>query len=182
MSEPSEPKTIEEALDSNLNEEWQAAINSEMISIYKNGVWHKIDELPEGTNPLTTKWIFKIKRGAQGQIEQFKARLCVRGFEQEQGIDFEEVFSPVMRHNSLRTLMAIAAVHDLEVKQLDIRTAFLHGYLEEDVYIYAPKGSGYEPEDILIASYNATSRSPPSTNSSSIDRRINTSLSSKSIL
>ena len=149
MSEPNEPKTIEEALDSNLNEEWQAAINSEMISIYKNGVWHKIDELPEGTNPLTTKWIFKIKRGAQGQIEKFKARLCVRGFEQEQGIDFEGVFSPVMRHNSLRTLMAIAAVNDLEVKQLDIRTAFLHGYLEEDVYIYAPKGSGYEPEDIL---------------------------------
>ena len=82
--------------------------------------------------------IKKVKRAAQGQIEKIKARLYVREFEQEQGIDFEEVLPPVMRHNSLCALIAIAAVNDLEDKQLDVRTAFLHEYLEEDVYIYAP--------------------------------------------
>ena len=89
------------------------------------------DELPPGVKPLTTKWIFKIKRGEQGQIIKFKARLCVRGFEQEQGIDFEEVFFPVMRHNSLRLLLAIAAVNDYEVQQMDVTTAFLHGCWKE---------------------------------------------------
>ena len=131
-----------------MNYEWQQAVNSELVSIYKNGVWHLAD-LPDGVKPLTTKWIFKIKRGKQGQVEKFKARLCIRGFEQQKGIDYDEVFSPVMRHNSLRTLLALAAVHDLEIKQMDVKTAFLHGELEEDVYIYAPEGSGYPADAIL---------------------------------
>jgi hypothetical protein len=148
MADIEEPKTFNEAINSELKEEWQQAVNCEMISIYKNGVWHEVN-LPLGIKPLTTKWIFKVKRGKQGQVEKFKARLCVRGFEQQKGIDFEEVFSPVMRHNSLRTLLSLAAVHDYEIKQMDVRTAFLHGELEEDVFIYAPEGSGYPPNVIL---------------------------------
>ena len=143
-----EPKTYQEAIDSECHEEWQQAINAELLSIWKNNVWHK-DEVPAGVTPLTTKWIFKIKRGEQGQIIKFKARLCVRGFEQELGIDFEEVFAPVMRHNSLRTLLAMAAAHDYEIKQMDVTTAFLNGELEEDVYIYAPEGTGFEPGTVL---------------------------------
>jgi hypothetical protein len=148
MADIQEPKTFQEAMDSELFEEWQQAVNSEMISIYKNGVWHEVD-IPQGVKPLTTKWVFKVKKGKHGQIEKFKARLCVRGFEQERGVDFDEVFSPVMRHNSLRTLLALAAVHDYEIKQMDVRTAFLHGELEEDVFIYAPEGSGYPEGSIL---------------------------------
>jgi len=148
MAEVQEPKTFSEAMNSELFDEWQQAVNSEMVSIYKNGVWHEAD-LPEGVKPLTTKWIFKVKKGDQGQIVKFKARLCVRGFEQEKGVDFDEVFSPVMRHNSLRTLLAHAAVHDYEIKQMDVRTAFLHGELEEDVYIYAPEGSGVPVGSVL---------------------------------
>ena len=148
MADIQEPKTFQEAMDSELFEEWQQACNSEMISIYKNGVWHLVD-LPSGVKPLTTKWIFKVKKGKHGQIEKFKARLCVRGFEQQKGIDFDEVFSPVMRHNSLRTLLLLAATHDWEIKQMDVRTAFLHGELEEEVYIYAPEGSGY-PEGAIL--------------------------------
>jgi hypothetical protein len=93
--------------------------------------------------------VFKVKKGKHGEIEKFKARLCVRGFEQEKGIDFDEVFSPVMRHNSLRTLLSLAAVHDYEIKQMDVKTAFLHGELEEEVYIYAPEGAGYPDGAIL---------------------------------
>ena len=143
-----EPKTFDAATKSEQDEEWQQAINSELLSIWKNEVWHE-DHLPEGVKPLTTKWVFKIKRGEHGQIIKFKARLCVRGFEQVHGIDFEEVFSPVMRHNSLRTLLAMAAVHDLEIQQMDVTTAFLHGKLEEDVYIWAPEGTGFAPGTVL---------------------------------
>jgi hypothetical protein len=143
-----EPSTFNDAIKSEQNEEWQQAINAELLSIWKNKVWHQ-DELPPGVKPLTTKWIFKIKRGEQGQIVKFKARLCVRGFEQEHGIDFEEVFSPVMRHNSLRSLLAIAAVNDYEVQQMDVTTAFLHGELQEDVYIWAPEGTGFETGSVL---------------------------------
>ena len=147
-TELQEPLSYEEALQSEQCEEWQQAINSELLSIIQNEVWREVKP-PANVKPLTTKWVFKIKTGPQGQIERFKGRLCVRGFEQELGIDFEEVFSPVMRHNSLRTLLSLAAVNDLEVKQMDVKTAFLHGELEEDVYIYAPKGAGYEPGTIL---------------------------------
>ena len=143
-----EPSNFTEANQSEQQEEWQQAINSELLSIWSNNVWHK-EDLPEGVKPLTTKWVFKIKRGEHGQILKFKARLCVRGFEQEQGIDFEEVFSPVMRHNSLRTLLSLAAVHDYEIKQMDVATAFLHGELQEDVYIWAPEGTGFEPGTAL---------------------------------
>lgn len=143
-----EPTTYTEALASEQHEEWQQAINAELLSITQNEVWHEV-EPPPGVKPLTTKWVFKIKTGPQGQIERFKGRLCVRGFEQQLGIDFEEVFSPVMRHNRLRTLLSLAAVNDLEVKQMDVKTAFLHGELEEEVYIYAPEGAGYESGSIL---------------------------------
>jgi hypothetical protein len=148
MADVQEPKTFTEALESECAEEWQQAINSEVASIYQNEVWRQAD-LPPGVKPLTTKWVFKVKRGKQGQIEKFKARLCVRGFEQEKGVDYDEIFSPVMRHNSLRVLLALAAVHDYEIKQMDVKTAFLHGELEEDVYIYAPEGAGYPDGAIL---------------------------------
>ena len=156
-----EPNNFGEAHGSKQREEWQQAINSELLSISSNNVWHP-ETPPEGVKPLSTKWIFKIKRGEHGQIIKFKARLCVRGFEQEQGIDFEEVFSPVMRYNSLRTLLSLAAdiyrkyindlklqIHDYEIKQMDVTTAFLHGELEEDVYIWAPEETEYEPGTVL---------------------------------
>jgi len=100
-----EPNNFGEAHGSKQREEWQQAINSELLSISSNNVWHP-ETPPEGVKLLSTKWIFKMKRGEHGQIIKFKARLCVRGFEQEQGIDFEEVFSPARRHNSLRTLLS----------------------------------------------------------------------------
>ena len=143
-----EPKTYGQAIESSEQDEWQQAINSELLSIVENEVWHE-DDMPQGIKPLTTKWVFKIKRGEHGQIIKFKARLCVRGFEQEHGIDYEEIFSPVMRHNSLRTLLALAAVHDMEVQQMDVTTAFLHGELQENVYIWAPEGTGYPPNTVL---------------------------------
>jgi hypothetical protein len=112
MADPTEPKTYNEAVQSEFWEDWQQAINDELTSIYGHGTWIEV-EPPEGVKPLTTKWVFKIKRGDHGQIQRLKARLCVRGFEQEEGGNYDEVFSPVMRHNSLRTLLSIAATLEL---------------------------------------------------------------------
>jgi hypothetical protein len=86
-----------------------------------------LGRLTQRSKASNNKWIIKVKKGDQDQIIKFKARLNARGFEQqEKGVDFNEVFSPVMRHNTLQTLLAHAAVHDCEIEQMDVRTAFLH--------------------------------------------------------
>ena len=84
--------------------------------------------------------MFKIKTLPNGQIDKYKARLCARGFSQQYGIDYFETFSPVVRMESLRILLAVAAAHDLEVHQMDVVDAYLLGELDEDIYIMTPEG------------------------------------------
>lgn len=143
-----EPSTYDEAVNSAQGQEWINAINEELTSIYANNVWHAISNIPENARIMSTKWLFRIK-WAQGVIERFKARLCVRGFEQIEGIDYHDIFAPVIRLTSLRILLAIAAYDDLELEQIDIKTAFQYALLDEDIYIYAPEGSGYPPDTLL---------------------------------
>ena len=98
-------------------------------------------KLPEGRRVISCKWIFKRKEGILGvESTRNKARFVVRGFDQEKGIDFNEVFSPVVRHTLIRILLALVALYDLELEQLDVKTAFLHGNLEEEIYIQQPEG------------------------------------------
>ena len=144
----SEPSTYEEALNSVQSQDWLDAINEEYISIYANNVWHAVDKIPEDARILSTKWLFRIK-WAHGVIDRFKARLCVRGFEQIEGIDYHDIFAPVIRLTSLRILLAIAAYDDLEIEQIDIKTAFQCALLDEDIYIYAPEGSEHKPGTLL---------------------------------
>ncbi|KAH9801908.1 hypothetical protein KPL71_001202 [Citrus sinensis] len=114
-------------------------MNQEMESMYSNKVWELV-EAPNGVKPIGCKWIYKRKRGVDGRVETFKARLVAKGFTQKEGIDYEETFSPVAMLKSIRILLSIAAVLDYEIWQTDVKTAFLNGHLEENIYMQQPDG------------------------------------------
>ena len=106
-------------------------MGEEIESLRKNQTWQLVS-LPEGQKVVNCKWVFKKKEGIPGvEAPRFKARLVAKGFTQRQGIDFNDVFSPVMKHSSIRILLAMVALYDLELEQLDVKTAFLNGELEE---------------------------------------------------
>ena len=86
------------------------------------------------------KWIFKVKYDSANHPTRFKARLVAKGFSQKEGIDFNETFAPVVRHESVRVILSIAAAHNLEIIQLDVKTAFLHGDLHEEIFMDQPPG------------------------------------------
>jgi hypothetical protein len=119
-------------------QKWIDAMNEEMKSMKDNDVWELV-KLPEGVKPIGCKWIFKTKRDSQGNIERYKARLVAKGFTQKEGIDYKETFSPVSSKDSFRIIMALVAHFDLELHQMDVKTAFLNGDIEEDIYMIQPE-------------------------------------------
>lgn len=110
-----------------------------MSSMAKNKVWELVD-LPPGRKTIGNKWVLKIKRKADGSIDKYKARLVAKGYTQREGIDYEETFSPVVRFVSIRLILAIVAHLDLELFQMDVKTAFLNGELDEEIYMDQPMG------------------------------------------
>eukprot|EP00963_Diacronema_lutheri_P005189 scaffold397_cov395-Pavlova_lutheri.AAC.1 len=118
---------------------WQEAITDELTSLAKNGTWRLVP-LPPGRTPLTTTWVFKVKTDGDGQVERYKARLCVRGFERRVGVDFHEVFAPTSGKVAQRAFLTYATLVNYEVQQVDIKTAFLNAELNEDIYLQIPEG------------------------------------------
>ena len=121
-----------------LNPHWRAAMQEEINSIHSNRTWSLVP-LPPHTKAISSKWVFKIKPGS-GNQPRFKARLVARGFEQTSGVDFFDTFAPVVRWETIRTLLAIAVHLNWPIHQLDVLTAFLNGLLKEDVYMVQPPG------------------------------------------
>ena len=115
------------------------AIASELEAHERNGTWTIVQRLSE-KNVIDSKWVFKLQCNKAGKTSRFKARLCTRGFRQQQGIDYKETFSPVVRYDTLRVLLAIATARQLKMCQFDVKTAFLHGELKEEIYMEIPKG------------------------------------------
>ncbi|KAJ0806805.1 putative RNA-directed DNA polymerase [Helianthus annuus] len=138
-----DPISYNEAISSDQSSEWNKAMIDELDSMKKNDVWDLV-ELPNGVKPVGCKWVFKTKLDPNGNVERYKARLVAKGYTQKEGIDYQETFSPVSRKDSLRIVMALVAHFDLELHQMDVKTAFLNGDLDEDVYMKQPEG--FEPE------------------------------------
>ncbi|KAK8628300.1 hypothetical protein V6N13_064009 [Hibiscus sabdariffa] len=134
-----EPKTYQEAMSSPNSEKWLEAMRSEMDSMSENQVWTLV-EPPDEIKPIGCKWVFKKKTDMDGNVQTYKGRLVAKGFRQIHGVDYDETFSPVAMFKSIQILLAIAAFHDYEIWQMDVKTAFLNGKLEEDVYMTQPKG------------------------------------------
>ncbi|GJU47575.1 retrovirus-related pol polyprotein from transposon TNT 1-94 [Tanacetum coccineum] len=134
-----EPTSYREAVTSSEGHQWKEAIKSEIDSIFQNHTWELMD-LPPGCKPLGYKWIFKKKIKADDTIAKYKARLVIKGFRQREGLDFFYTYSPVTRITSIRMIFAIAALRNLEVHQMDVKTAFLNKDLEEEIYMNQPEG------------------------------------------
>ncbi|CAI7797425.1 unnamed protein product [Closterium sp. NIES-54] len=150
---PGEPATLKEALESSDAEEWKKAMESELKSIEENGTWELV-ELPEGRKAITSKWLFKIKSDADGNIERYKSRLVAKGYQQKEKVDYKELFAPVVKPRTLRTLLVGAAIKGWVVKEMDVTTAFLNGVLEKEIFMAQPEGSFMvvDVDDILIFS------------------------------
>ncbi|KAL6317021.1 hypothetical protein AAG906_026764 [Vitis piasezkii] len=133
-----DPKTYKEAMASRDVAFWKEAINDEMDSIMSNQTWELVD-LPPGSKPIGCKWVFRRKYHTDGMIQTFKARLVAKGFKQREGIDYFDTYAPVARTTSIRILFALASIHNLFVHQMDVKTAFLNGDLNEEVYMEQPE-------------------------------------------
>ncbi|KAD7478277.1 hypothetical protein E3N88_01413 [Mikania micrantha] len=140
LEDLSEPMTYFEAVNSVDKEKWIDAMRDEMDSLQKTQTWQLVDR-PNDQKLVDCKWIYKLKEGIEEVVKpRYKARLVAKGFTQREGIDYTEIFSPVVKHTSIRVMLAITAVKDLELEQLDVKTTFLHGVLDEQIYMKQPLG------------------------------------------
>ncbi|KAH9705871.1 reverse transcriptase Ty1/copia-type domain-containing protein [Citrus sinensis] len=135
-----EPKTYEESVACKESAQWIKAMEDEMDSLYKNGTWKLIQKL-EGKKVVGCKWVYKVKDEIPDvEPKRFKARLVAKGFTQREGVDYTEVFSHVVRHTSIRIILSLVAVYDIHLEQLDVKTAFLHGDLQEEIVMSQLEG------------------------------------------
>ena len=111
----------------------------EYDSILKNNAW-EIDPRPVDKSMVGSRWIYKVKKAANGSVEKYKAKFLAWGFSQIEGIDYEETFAPITRYSSMRTILSLSAQMGWHIHQMDVKTAFLNGIIEEEVYIEQPEG------------------------------------------
>ena len=137
--EVTEPKTFSEAMTGPWASEWHTAAQEEYDSLTKMGVW-ELQELPPGRKAIGNKWVFKVKRDADGTIKRFKARLVAQGFLQRFSVDYTETYAPVASLGVTRLLIAAAVYRGWHVHQADIETAYLNGDVEEEIYMVQPLG------------------------------------------
>jgi hypothetical protein len=129
-----EPATYAEAMVDPDSKKWQSTMRSKIESMKDNRVWNLVDP-PEGVKAIECKWIFKKKKDMDGNVHIYKARLVAKGFQQVQGVEYNKTFSPVVMLKSIRIMLVVAAYFDYEIWQMDVKTAFLNGNLEKDVYM-----------------------------------------------
>ncbi|KAM2951735.1 hypothetical protein COP2_001189 [Malus domestica] len=129
-------------------------MNKEIKSMKKNQVWSLVPKPAGITKTVDCKWVFNTKRDSQGNIDKHKTRLVAKGFAEREGIDYNETFSPVSTKDSKQMILALTAHLDLELHQMDVKTAFLNGDLEEDIYMHQPPGFVKMGKESLICKLN----------------------------
>jgi ATP-binding cassette subfamily B (MDR/TAP) protein 1 len=139
LTDCGEPSCYQEVMLAAEKVKWEKAMQSEMNSLHKNHTWELV-QLPEGKKALPCKWVYKEKITPSDGRPKYKARLVAKGFKQQQGIDFDEIFSPVVKMTTLRCVLALVAREDMDLVQMDVKTTFLHGDLHEEVYMQQPEG------------------------------------------
>ena len=149
LTDGGEPECFEEAMESEEKQKWLEAMQDEMKSLHENHTYD-LAKLPKGKRALENRWIFRVKHESNSASLRYKARLVVKGFRQRKGVDFNEIFSPVVKMSSIRTMLSLAATLDLEVEQMDVKTAFLHGDLEEEIYMKQPDGFQVEGKEDYV--------------------------------
>jgi hypothetical protein len=107
-----------------------------------------------GRKPISFKWVFKIKQGANGELERYKARLVARGFTQTYGVDYNETFALVAKFTSIRCIFALATLEDMEIHQMDMKIAFLNDEFEEEIYMEQPQGFVHEGGEHLVCKFH----------------------------
>jgi hypothetical protein len=137
--------SLEEAIRSPNANCWWEAIFSELSALDQKGVYEDIDRLPPGRKAVKHKWVLKVKRDKDGRIQKYKARLVAKGYSQIPGQDFTFTFAPTARWDSIRIILTLAAINDWDLRHVDIKTAFLNGQLDEEIYMEKPSmlGKGF---------------------------------------
>ncbi|KAJ0575491.1 putative RNA-directed DNA polymerase [Helianthus annuus] len=136
LNKTSEPSSYSEA---SKDPRWIEAMNLEMEALMRNQTWELVD-LPSGRKPIGCKWVYRVKYKANGEVERYKARLVAKGYNQREGLDFGETFSPVVKMVTVRCILSLAVQNSWTLYQLDVNNAFLYGSISEDVYMLLPEG------------------------------------------
>jgi transposase InsO family protein len=144
-----DPSTFSEAMNRNDQDKWEAAMKDEYDSIQSAGTWTLV-ALPAGRHAIGCKWVFKLKRKADGTIDRYKARLVAKGYAQKAGVDYDETFAPVAKFSAIRALLSMAAYYDFEIHQMDVKTAFLNGDLDHVIYMTQPEGFAVAGQEQLV--------------------------------
>jgi hypothetical protein len=148
LTDGGEPECYDEACQVEDSSKWELAMKDEMKSLISNNTW-ELAELPVGKKALHNKWVYRVKEEHNGS-KRHKARLVVKGFQQKEGIDYTDIFSPVVKLNTIRSVLSIVAAEGLHLEQLDVKTAFLHGDLDEEIYMQQPEGFSVKEKEKLV--------------------------------
>ena len=147
-NQPEDPRTYREAITGPDKEHWDKAMAEEFQSLNDHDVWEVVKR-PKGRRTITSKWVYRIKYKSDGSVERYKARLVARGFTQVYGVDYSETYAPVTRLESLRLMLAMAVENNWEARQIDVKTAYLYGELDEEVYMEPPEGFVLGDDEVL---------------------------------
>ena len=134
------PKSVQEALEGKHGNKWQVAMDSEMNSLQDNGVFELVDRLV-GRKVVKSKWVLRVKTNERGEVEKYKARVVAKGYSQVEGVDYDQMFSPTVRFESIRQMVALGASKAMSMHQMNVTTAFLYAPPEEEVYMEQPEGT-----------------------------------------